>query len=217
MSAQIGPVAIRSLADLERAVRDRQLIADAIARVVGFFAGFKAAAHKLHKAICDRESEILAPLRALDAARRDAIGAFKAAQDRERAERERILADEQRRAREADAAAEAAALERDGEHDLAAAVVAEAITAPAPIVALPDPTRGIEGLAFTRRYHWRFEGGPAEVKDTPPHVLARALALIPREFLMVDDKKLGAYARAMKGSATVPGIEFYDTADPVRR
>ena len=32
---------------------------------------------------------------------------------------------------------------------------------------------------------------------------------IPREYLMIDEKKLGAYARAMKEGAKVAGVEFY--------
>jgi len=34
-------------------------------------------------------------------------------------------------------------------------------------------------------------------------------AIVPREFLMVDEKKLDAYARAMKQGARVEGVEFY--------
>jgi hypothetical protein len=54
------------------------------------------------------------------------------------------------------------------------------------------------------------------VTTTPPALVARTLAIIPRDFCCVDDVKLGAYARAMKGSGTVPGIEFYHVDDPVR-
>ena len=42
------------------------------------------------------------------------------------------------------------------------------------------------------------------------------MQLIPREFLCVDEKKLGAHIRAMKDSAKVPGIEIYYVDDPVR-
>ena len=34
-------------------------------------------------------------------------------------------------------------------------------------------------------------------------------AIVPRDFLMVDEKKLDAYARAMKDGARVEGVEFY--------
>jgi hypothetical protein len=204
-------------AGLERVVGARTRLAEALARVVAYFAPLKAMAYKLHRAICDREAAIRAPLDRLDAQYRTAIADFKAAEDRERRAQEVAIAEAQRVAREADAAREAAALESQGEHALAAAVVAEAISAPAPVVALPDVTQGIDGLTFTRRWHWRYAGGPADVKDTPPHLVARALDLVPREFLMIDEKKLGQYVRAMKASARIPGIECYETVDPVRR
>lgn len=37
-------------------------------------------------------------------------------------------------------------------------------------------------------------------------------ALVPREFLTVDEKALAAYARAKKGTASVPGVEFFSEA-----
>jgi hypothetical protein len=173
-------------------------------------------AHKLHQALCDQESEILRPLQRLDALKRSAIAAFKNREDEDRRQRERAEAEQLRRQREETAAREAAALEAEGEHATAAAVIEEAITAPAPVVVLPDTTRTVEGLHFTRRWCWRYAGGPADVRNTPPDVLARALAMLPASFLMIDEKKIGAYARSMKASARVPGIEFYAVDDPRR-
>jgi hypothetical protein len=217
LAARIHGVVIVTVDDLERVVEARTTIADMVARVVAFFGPFKAMAHKLHRAICDRETEVRAPLDRLDAEYRAAIAAFKATEDRARRAREHELAEAQRVEREAAAAIEAAALETAGEPAIAAAVVDEAIAAPRPIIALPDVTKGIEGLSFARRWKWKYHDGPADVRDTPPEVLARALALMPREFLIVDEKKLGQYARTMKASARVPGIDFYDTVEPVRR
>lgn len=34
-------------------------------------------------------------------------------------------------------------------------------------------------------------------------------AAVPREYLVIDEPKLGAMARATKGTVTVPGVEFY--------
>jgi len=93
-------------------------------------------------------------------------------------------------------------------------VLEEAISAPPPVVALRDETRGI--AKFVRRYRWRYAGGPEAVEQTPPALVARTLAIIPRDFCCVDEVKLGAYTRAMKGSASVPGIEFFHVDDPVR-
>jgi hypothetical protein len=198
--ARLGAGAIVTLEELERAVRDRQAIGDQIKTVEAFFKPLKALAHQLHKALCDRESAILAPLADLDRRKAGAISAYKAAQDRARRERERELAEEQRRARETQAIAEAGALERAGEHRIAAAVVAEAIAAPAPVVVLPDATKQIDGLKFRRVWKWRLQNE----------------ALIPRPYLMLDEKKLNAHASSMKESAAIPGIEFYFEDQPVR-
>lgn len=208
--------AITTVAACEQAVTDRQQIADAITSVEAFFSPLKRLAHQLHKALCDRESAILAPLRIRDKRIVDAIREFKTDQDRQRQEAERAEADRQRRDREAQAAAEAAALERQGEPALAEAVIAEAVTAPPPVVALPDVTKQVEGLRFTRTWKWKFAGGPADVKATPPEFRARAMRLLPREFLTVDEAKLAKFATGMKDTARVPGIDFYYVDTPRR-
>jgi len=211
-----GEQRITSLPALEQAVSDRQMLGDAIKRVEAFFAPFKKMAHDLHKALCNRENEILAPLKRVDNAKRVAIGDYKAEQDRLRLAEERRLAEEQRIEQESRAALEAALLESSGEHEMAAQVMEEALAAPMPIAVLPDATKAVDGLKFTRRWLWRYAGGPKEVKQTPPQILTRTMQLIPREFLCVDEKKLGAYVRSMKDSAKVPGIEIYYVDDPVR-
>jgi hypothetical protein len=197
---RVGVVAVTDRASLEQAVLDRQAIGASVKRVQAFFEPFKSSAYKLHRMLCDRENEILGPLLRLDQAMRDGIAGFKAAEDRARDQREREERDRRRREEEDRAALEAAALEAAGDHALAAAVVDEAIAAPAPVVVLPDATKGVDGLKFTRRWLWR----PANA------------ALVPREFLCLDEKKIGAYARAMKGSGAIAGIEIYFVDDPVR-
>lgn len=207
---------ITSLAALEQAVTDRQMIGDAIKRVEEFFAPFKKMAYDLHKALCNRETEILTPLKRVDHTKRLAISTYKEEQDRIREARERELSEQQRIEQQNRAAAEAAALESSGEHEMAAAVMEEAISATMPIAVLPDATRQVDGLKFTRRWGWKYAGGPKEIKQTPPNVVARTMQLIPREFLCVDEKKVGAYVRSMKGSASIPGIDVFFVDDPVR-
>lgn len=210
---------IADVVGLEQAVADREQIGDAIKRVESFFAPFKEMAHKLHKALCDREREILTPLTTIDSQKRDLIRQFKVAQDRIREAEERRLADEQRQRDQERATHEAAALETSGEHELAAAVLEEAIAAPAPVVALEDVTKGV--ASFTRRWLWKFTGGPRLdpkdlLKKTPPQILVRSMNLIPREFLCVDVQKVSAHVKAMKGSAKIPGLDVFYVDDPVR-
>lgn len=205
LATRVEGVLVTDLPSLEQAVRDRQSLGDAIKRVEDFFTPLKKLAHAMHKALCDRETAILAPLQRVDGLKRSAIAAYKQAQDQLRALRERELADARRREDEARAAADAAALEAAGDHDQAAAVLDEAIAAPVTVVVLPDETRAVAGLKFRTEYKWRFTSDEA-----------RALQLIPREFLCVDPKKLTAYAKAMKGTGRVPGITFYSEELPVR-
>jgi hypothetical protein len=195
---------VATVDDMQHAVAVRKELGAEIERRKEFFAPFKLMAHRLHRALCDRENAVLEPLQRLDNAYRDALSKYRAREDAERRARERQLADEQRRIREAAAVAEAAELERTGEVKAADAVLAEALTAPTATVVEPDPTVGV--VSFVRRYKWRYVG------DDP----ARALKLLPREYLTPDEKKIGAYARAMKGTGTIPGIEFFHVDDPIR-
>jgi hypothetical protein len=216
LASRLAGTAVTDLASLDQAVRHRQQLGEAAKRVSEFFAPFKGMAHKLHKALCDRENEILGPVLQRDREIARAIGDYKDACDRARAAREREEAERQRIEQQTRAAVEAAALENAGEREMAAAVVEEAIAAPPPVVALRDETKDISGLKFTTRWKWRYSGGPAEVKATPPQLVARTMAMIPREFLCVDEQKVGAYVRSMKGSARIPGIDVYSVQDPVR-
>lgn len=209
-------VVIASRADVEQAVLDRVTISDAIRSVKELFDPLKAVTHQAHATVCAREREILAPLLALDAARRTAISAFKARDDREREQREQQLAEQQRREQQSRAAATAAALEAAGQPEIAAAVLDEAIAAPLAPVVLPSNTQHVPGLKFRRSWKWRYAGGPMDVSATPDAIVQRTLKVIPPEFTCVDEAKLGQYARAMKSAGNIPGIEFYSVDEPVR-
>lgn len=198
-------LAVTDLASLEGAVAIRQAIGGRQKKIVEFFRPLKDAAFKMHRAICQRESDVLGPLDALDRQLRSNISDFKTAQDRLRAARERELAEQQRIEQQIRAAVEAAALESAGETEMAAAVIEEAIAAPMPIAVLPDETKQVVGLKFRTEWKWRFATDEA-----------RALQLIPREFLSIDPRKLTAFAKAMKGAGKVPGVVFYSDQMPVR-
>jgi len=208
--------AITDTATLQQAVIDREQLGELMTRVKDFFAPLKRMADELHKALCAREREILSPLLVLDAAKRDGMSLYKREQDRIRQQREREEAERLRRADEARAAAEAAHHEKAGDHALAAAVLEEAIAAPAPIVTHPDVTKAVVGLKFRTTWHWRYAGGPNDITQTPARIVERTMQQIPREYLCVDEPRLAALCRASKGTIKIPGIEFYSTEDPVR-
>jgi hypothetical protein len=209
-------VAVTDLFSCQRAVRVRVAIGEKQKEIVAKLEQPKSWAFKLHRWFCGLETAALAPYNVLDAYERDQIRTFNDEQARVREARERELAEQQRIAEQTRAAEEAAALESSGEPAMAAAVLEEAIAAPMPVVVLQNDVRAVAGAKFTPRYLWRFVNGPKEVEKTPPEVLARAMNLLPRDMCMPDIKKIGAFARAMKGTARVPGIEFYTVNDPVR-
>jgi hypothetical protein len=76
-------------------------------------------------------------------------------------------------------------LKADKYESKAAAVVAPVLAA---------RVNGVQGIA--RKKVWKFK-----VVDEK---------LIPREFLCVDETKLGNFARSMKGTMPVAGVEFYE-------
>jgi hypothetical protein len=203
LTEHMGTGAITDLEALNRAVEDRKTLADAAKKIEAFFDPIKSMAFKLHRAICDRQNAILAPVLLLDKEKSRAISAYKAAQDELRRQRERELAEQQRRIDQARAAEEAAALETAGESAMAEAVIAEAIQAPLPVVVVHDEVKAV--VNFRREWKWRFTTTEE-----------RALQLLPREYLAIDERKLTAYAKAMKTSAALPGISVYYVDVPLR-
>jgi hypothetical protein len=207
---------VTDIASCEQAVLDRQALGEAQKRVEEFFAPFKKMAYDLWKALCARENAVMAPIKALDTVKKHAISTWTAEQNRMREAEERRIADEQRRADDARAAAEAAALEAAGDHELARSVMEEQIAAPQPIVTLPTVKQQVAGLKTVRRWYWKYSGGPKDLKQTPPTLLARAQKLIPRDYLCADEVKIGAYVRSMKETAKIPGIDVFFVDEPVR-
>lgn len=212
---EANKIAVVDLDSLRRAVTVRQDILAAQQGIADKLGKPKAWAFGLHRWFCQLEKAALAPYVALDAYEQEQIAKFKAEQDRAREQRERDEQEQRRRDDEARAAHEAAQLETAGEPEMAAAVIETALAAPPPVVALPDLTKQVDGLKFRRTWKWKYTGGPADIKQTPPHVIARSMKVIPREFLTVDERKLNGL-RTMQGSQVVPGIDFYYVDEPIR-
>lgn len=191
-------VAVVDLTTLARATEVRNAILAKQKGIAAQLAKPKSWAHGLHAWFCTLEKAALAPYAALDRYEADEIRTFNAAETIRRQERERVIAEARHQADQARATAEAAALERAGEHAMAAAVVEEAIQAPPPVVVLANEVKPIQ--KFNRTWHF-------EVTDP---------AEVPRDFCVIDTAKLGRYATNMKDTARVPGVRFYFTDDPRR-
>lgn len=164
----------------------------------------KDAAFKAHRTICSQETLLDAPLLEAEKLLKQRIGAFVSEQQRIAREAEEV---ERRRLREeADrvAAAEsqrlaiedAVALEADGRHEDAEAVlnnpipVAPVCVAPAPVVPEIARTKGV-----STREVWKFR----IVDETK----------IPREYLEVNEMAIRAVVTRTNGKIKIPGIETY--------
>lgn len=120
-------------------------------------------------------------------------------------QKQEAAAEAQRRANEA-AEKERARLaqraeraEASGKADKAEALREQAMTTVAPVVAISQA----KAKGVSTRANWQFE-------VTDP-------SLIPREFLMVDEKKIGQVVKAMKGDTNIPGIRVWDAGTVVAR
>lgn len=138
----------------------------------------------------DRKNLMLDPLIQAELRIKVLVSDYRIKADKERAEAERVA----RQALEEKARAEQKALAKEMEAFGNAEVAAK--TATAPVIVPPVILQGapkVSGIQF--RDMWR-----AEVLDPMS---------VPREYLMVDEKKLDAIAKALKADARVPGVRFY--------
>lgn len=132
---------------------------------------------------------------------REAEAAAQRERERLEAEARALAAAEQKRLqREAEdrALAAAVAAEQAGDTETAERILAAPVTAPivtpAPVFTPPPPSiraPRVEGVSYSD--HW----GDFEVEND---------ALIPRQYLCPDVKKIGAVIRANKGNIIIPGI-----------
>ncbi len=207
-------VTVVDVAGVERAVQLRSSIDSLDAEAEAFFKPIKARWFAIHRLATSRENEVRKPLADLRKKVNTAIAVFNDESTKRRQQAERETAERLQREQLERAKAEARELKKTGDIEMAKAVMAEAKAAPMPVVAIRDEVAAVEGLHFTETWHWRYLGGPNEREATPPEVLARDMELIPRQYLMPDEKKLTALAKAGKGTIRVPGVEFYSRRDP---
>lgn len=118
-----------------------------------------------------------------------AIGRYQQEQDRIRREQQRI-ADEQARKERERLAKRAAAAEAKGQAEKAEQLQEQAQTVVAPVAPPPPKVSGISS-----REVWRFE-----ISDP---------AAVPREYLSIDEKKIGQVVRALKGDTVIAGVRVY--------
>ena len=179
-------------------------IKDIRKQVVDLFADPKKKAHDSHKSICDAESKLLKPLQEAEAVLSRMVSAYnQEVQRKVREEAERLRIEAEKKAAEERKKLEAQALKaiENGNEVKAEALMQQAETV-IPIVSIAPVYEApkVEGLNI--RQNWTYEITNAN--------------LIPREYLMVDEKKLSGIAKTMKQDGNVPGVRFYDAGSVAR-
>lgn len=179
-------------------------------RVIATWKPMKEAAFKAHKAVCDKESELLRPLTEADRLLRQRIGEYAYAQVKAAQE------EDERKRREAEAEAHARAITETEETALAAAQE---------LMALGDHAGAEAVLENPMPVEIRYEM-PAPSKPVVASVAGVSgalayevtitnLAEVPREYLVIDlDKTRTEIARRVKqaaGRLQVPGVTIRET------
>jgi hypothetical protein len=179
--------------------------------VESWFEPLVSLAYRLHRLICARREEVLAPLATFERTAKANRLALERLEAQKRREEEQRLAEIARQEEQARLAREAELLEQRQEPELAAIVLEQAVHAPPPVITIASTLPATKGVSTREMWRWRPVGG-----DTR-EARARAVKLVPREFLDLNDKALSAHARAHGATIRIPGIEFFDAGSVIVR
>ena len=160
-------------------------------RIAETFDPLIKSAHATHKALLDEKKKHDMPLDEAERVIKGKIAGYQGELERQRQAEERRLREQAQKEEEERRLAQAVELEQQGETQAAAELIEAPIEAPAVVVAAAVPK--VSGVSTRKAWKWRV-------------VDAR---LIPYEYMLPDEKKIGAHARSMGEQARIPGIEFY--------
>jgi hypothetical protein len=181
---QAGTVKVTDASTFQQAGLFLRTVAQYVKKVGEVFDPVVDAAHKAHKVAVEQRKKLLEPAQQAERMVKGEMSAFEA-QERARVAAAEAAAYQERRRLEQAREAEAAALVKAGKIDQAARVIEAPV-----VVARIEQAPQAEGITF--REDWDFE-----VTDA---------ALIPREYLVLDEKKLRAFVKTFKDRTAIPGI-----------
>lgn len=213
---QANDITVENQTDLDSAAVFVRGLKTVLKEIADTFDGPIADAHRAHKSMLTAKNKHADPVKKAESIVKGRIGKYQLEQERIRREEERRLRaqqeDRERKAREEEAErkrkveeeeqarlAEAQRLEDEGRTSEAEAVL-DAAPPEAPPIAAPEPLPAVaparapkaKGVSTTSVWKW-------EVVN---------IEMVPRNFMMIDEKALNAYVRAKKGDTRVPGISI---------
>lgn len=168
-------------------------IKDMMKEVADTFDPLIEAAHVSHKKALEKKAKFYQPLDLASRSIKKLMSDYDSEQERIRkAEEERLQKIAQKEAEDR-RLQEAIEAEKAGKNEEAAAIIETPVTVAPVVVAKATP---------------KMEGGP--VYRTIWKFRIKNAALIPREYLIVDEVKIGGLVRSMKSAVSIPGIEVYE-------
>lgn len=178
-----------------------RLLKQKMSEVSEFFAPMKKSAHDAHKQICDREKQMLAPLKQAEMILKDSMGAYvlKKEQERKAAEEAaRLLAQEEANRK----LSEAADAEKNGnESDAMTAMLdAEIADTAARLVKIDADTPKAKGVSVQQ--DWEI----TNIKEAEVPTEIAGVVIRP-----VDTSAIMKLIRASKGTIKIAGINYQET------
>lgn len=188
--SQAGEIAVHDAPTFQQAGVFLRTIAGYLKQVGEIFDPMVESAHRAHKVAVEQRKKMTEPAETATRLVKAEMVKYEQA-ERDRVAREQRAAEAERRRLEDEARlAIAASLEQQGKTAAAEA----ALTAPVTVPVFTPPVQAVskaEGISF--REDWDFE-----IEDA---------TLIPRAYLMPDEKKLRAAVRFFKAETKIPGIK----------
>jgi seryl-tRNA synthetase len=197
---QARSIEITSNEDYTRAGELLLIIKDLRKQIDSTFDPIIKKQHEAHKEAVAQKKKVDAPLVEAEGIIKPRIASWNAEQERIRREEEARLREIARKEEEERRLAEALAAEEEAKRngasrEEAAAEVETILNEPvyvAPVI-VPKSTPRVQGISTVTRWKFRV------VNPT----------VVPREYLVVDEQKIGGVVRAMKDATNIPGIEVY--------
>jgi len=192
--AQAGALVVQTPEQYEGAAVFLKVVKGAQKKVTDFFGPIKAAAHAAWKKTTEGEAVLLKPLTDAEATIKRKMLTFAQVEEEKRQAEQRRLqaaADEAARKERERLEKEAAKLKTP---ELREARLEQAAMVAAPVVTVASVRPVVAGQSL--RKTWK-----ARVVN---------LAIVPREWLVVNEPALQAFARSTKGAVQIAGVEMYE-------
>jgi len=168
-------------------------IKDMMKEVADTFDPMIEAAHKSHKLSLEKKAKFYAPLEKAYKDVKRLMSDYDTEQEKIRKAEEMRLAEIARKQEEERRLAEAVALEQSGNKEEAEAIIEAPVYVP-PVV-VPKTVPKMNGGPVYRTI-WKFKITNA--------------SLIPKDFLIPDEVKIGGVVRSMKSATNIPGVQAYE-------